>query len=208
MNYVPLWCKSNFSFLEGASHPEELVETCEHLGIEALALTDRDGLYGAVEAHLKARELGIHLILGAEVTAEEPVYDFVAPDGIGHRVWVVDEDARIDALIKGFADNGPLYVADGHHRSAAASRVAAARREANPAHTGEESYNYFLSVIFPHNQMQIMDYNRTVRDLHNLDEKEFMSRLEVPVKWQDRESCINMTVRITYGCLTPCSIMI
>ena len=71
-------------------------------------------------------------------------------------------------------------MAAGHHRSAAASRVATARREANPGHSGEESYNYFLSVIFPHNQMRIMDYNRTVRDLHGLDEKEFMSRLEVP----------------------------
>jgi error-prone DNA polymerase len=69
--YVPLWCKSNFSFLEGASHPEELVEGCARLGIEALALTDRDGVYGAVEAHVKARELGVKLILGSEITLED-----------------------------------------------------------------------------------------------------------------------------------------
>ena len=71
MSYVPLWCKSNFSFLEGASHPEELVETCVSLGLETMALTDRDGVYGAVEAHLKARELGIRLILGSEITLDD-----------------------------------------------------------------------------------------------------------------------------------------
>ena len=69
--YVPLWCKSNFSFLEGASHPEELIETASSLGIEAMALTDRDGVYGAVEAHVKAREVGIKLIHGAEVSVED-----------------------------------------------------------------------------------------------------------------------------------------
>ena len=69
--YVPLWCKSNFSFLEGASHPEELVETASHLGVAALALTDRDGVYGIVEAHVKARELGVRLILGSQVTLDD-----------------------------------------------------------------------------------------------------------------------------------------
>ena len=71
IDYVPLWCKSNFSFLEGASHPEELVETCTELGIKAMALTDRDGVYGVVEAHVKTRELGIHLIIGSEITIED-----------------------------------------------------------------------------------------------------------------------------------------
>src|SRR5574341_2337070 len=69
--YVPLWSKSNFSFLEGASHPEELVEACAARGIEAIALTDRDGVYGVVEAHVKARELGVRLILGSEVTVDD-----------------------------------------------------------------------------------------------------------------------------------------
>ncbi len=69
--YVPLWCKSNFSFLEGASHPEELVEACAHIGIDSLALTDRDGVYGIVEAHVKARELGIKLIVGSEITLDD-----------------------------------------------------------------------------------------------------------------------------------------
>lgn len=69
--YAPLWCKSNFSFLEGASHPEELVETCAAFGLETMALTDRDGVYGLVEAHVKARELGVKLIAGSEVTVDD-----------------------------------------------------------------------------------------------------------------------------------------
>ena len=69
-SYVPLWCKSNFSFLEGASHPEELVEEAHRFGLPALALTDRDGVYGAVRAHVKARELGIKLIIGSEITID------------------------------------------------------------------------------------------------------------------------------------------
>ena len=70
-SYVPLWCKSNFSFLEGASHPDEFVDACHTLGISALAITDRDGVYGVVRAHQKAQELGLHLILGSEITAED-----------------------------------------------------------------------------------------------------------------------------------------
>ncbi len=71
MSYVPLWCKSNYSFLEGASHPQELVETAQRLGLESLALTDRDGVYGIVRAHVRARELGVHLILGSQVTIDD-----------------------------------------------------------------------------------------------------------------------------------------
>src|SRR2546423_13640162 len=83
MSYAALWCKSNCSFLEGASHPEELVEEAHRLGLSALALTDRDGVYGVVRAHEKARELGLHLILGAQVTAEEDHIVLLAQDRDG-----------------------------------------------------------------------------------------------------------------------------
>lgn len=109
------------------------------------------------------------------LTASDPTYDFVAPDGIQHVLWVVDSAADRDALVDAFAEVPELYVADGHHRSAAGTRIRALRRDANPNHTGEESYNYFLSVVFPDNQMMILDYNRVVRDLNGLDPDAFIA---------------------------------
>jgi uncharacterized protein (DUF1015 family) len=119
-------------------------------------------------------------ILSAQSEAE-PAVDITA-DGVRHQLWVVADQATTDRLSDAFERLGALYVADGHHRSAAASRVAAARRETNPDHTGEEAYNYFLSVIFPHNQMQILDYNRVVKDLHGLDAETFLARVRVPFR--------------------------
>jgi uncharacterized protein (DUF1015 family) len=115
-------------------------------------------------------------------TRGEPAVDIEADGGVRHELWVVDDEALIGRLTGAFDGLDALYVADGHHRSAAASRIAAARREVNPGHTGEESYNYFLSVIFPHDQMQILDYNRVIKDLHGLDAEAFMSRVSVPLK--------------------------
>jgi uncharacterized protein (DUF1015 family) len=111
------------------------------------------------------------------LTAAEPTYDFTAPDGIQHVVWVVGAPADRDALVAAFKQVPELYVADGHHRSAAGTRIRALRRDANPHHTGEESYNFFLSVIFPDDQMMILDYNRVVRDLGGLDRDAFLARV-------------------------------
>ena len=118
----------------------------------------------------------------AEVSAAVPEVDITAVDGVRHEVWSVADAATIDRLTHAFEALDALYVADGHHRSAAASRVAAARRAANPDHTGEEPYNYFLAVIFPHTQMQILAYNRLVRDLHGLDAEAFLARVAVPFR--------------------------
>jgi len=106
-----------------------------------------------------------------------PDMDVTAADGVRHELWVVADPGEVEGLTREFDAMPALYVADGHHRSAAGSRVAAARKSGNPAHTGEESYNYFLSVIFPHNQMQILDYNRVIRDLNGLDEEGFLARV-------------------------------
>jgi uncharacterized protein (DUF1015 family) len=103
------------------------------------------------------------------LTAGSPTYDFVARDGIRHALWVIDNPTDRDALIEAFQRVPALYVADGHHRSAAAVRIRQQRRDSNPSHSGNEAYNFFLSVIFPHDQMMIMDYNRVVRDLNGLD---------------------------------------
>ena len=116
--------------------------------------------------------------LAATVTAAAPEIDLVADTGVRHSLWVVSDAAQLDLITRTFDAMDCLYIADGHHRSAAASRVAAARKAANPGHTGDEAYNYFLSVIFPDNQMQILDYNRVLKDLHGNSPEDFLASLE------------------------------
>ncbi|MGD8910014.1 MAG: DUF1015 family protein [Chromatiales bacterium] len=112
-----------------------------------------------------------------QVSQAQPDMEVTAADGVRHEVWVIDDNDMVDQLTADFDAMQALYVADGHHRSAAGSRVGAARKESNPQHTGEEPYNYFLSVIFPHNQMQILDYNRVIKDLNGLDKEAFLARV-------------------------------
>lgn len=107
----------------------------------------------------------------------EPEYDFVAPDGFGHHFWVVDP-ADNDAITEAFAKIPYLYIADGHHRSAAAALVGNEKARLNPNHRGDEEYNYFLAVAFPASHLKIIDYNRVVRDLNGLSPAEFLERLE------------------------------
>ncbi|MBK5244151.1 MAG: DUF1015 domain-containing protein [Eubacteriaceae bacterium] len=109
--------------------------------------------------------------------AHTPVYDFVSEEGITHRAWVVDDEAVISGLVENFKGVKNLYIADGHHRSASAVKVGLMRREANPDYTGKEEFNYFLSVLFPDEQLQIMDYNRVVKDLNGLRVEEFLEKL-------------------------------
>ncbi|OPY12991.1 MAG: hypothetical protein A4E66_00955 [Syntrophus sp. PtaB.Bin001] len=110
--------------------------------------------------------------------AEVPEYDFTADDGIVHTAWVVSDPADVGKLSEGLKTLDALYIADGHHRAAAACSVCRSRRQANPGHRGDEPYNFFLSVIFPHNQLRIMDYNRAVRDLNGYDKESFFRRIE------------------------------
>ena len=109
------------------------------------------------------------------VTAGPPEYDFTADDGVGHTAWIIADRTLIDRLIVLFAAIPKLYVADGHHRSAAAGRVRELRRERNPGHTGREEYNSFLTVVFPEKQINIMPYNRAVKDLNGRNAAEFMA---------------------------------
>ena len=112
----------------------------------------------------------------AKYTATEPEYDFIAPgDGFGHTVWVIDQQEDIDAITKAFAAMPALYIADGHHRSAAAALVGAEKAKQNPNHKGDEEYNYFMAVCFPANQLTIIDYNRVVKDLNGLTPEEFLA---------------------------------
>lgn len=111
------------------------------------------------------------------ITNGPPEYDFVSDDGVAHTAWIIAEQALIDRLIVLFAAIPRLYVADGHHRSAAASRVRDLRRDKNPGHNGFEEYNSFLTVIFPENQLNIMPYNRAVKDLNGLSVDEFITQV-------------------------------
>ncbi|MCP4700140.1 MAG: DUF1015 domain-containing protein [Gammaproteobacteria bacterium] len=111
------------------------------------------------------------------VTRQAPLADITADDGVVHKLWAIDDAARITRISTVFDRMDTLYIADGHHRSAAASRVASRRSAANPAHTGEEAYNYFLAVLFPDRQMQILAYNRAVKDLNGLSQEAFIARV-------------------------------
>jgi uncharacterized protein (DUF1015 family) len=111
------------------------------------------------------------------VRSRPPVYDLVSEDGIGHTVWVVDDPVEVDRLGRMFALVPALYVADGHHRTAAAVRCGQALRVKNPAPTGAEPYEFFMAVVFPHDQLQILDYNRVVKDLHGLSPEQFFTKV-------------------------------
>lgn len=113
-----------------------------------------------------------------DVTTTQPEYDFTAPDGFGHHFWVVSDSAQMEVITKEFAAMPHLYIADGHHRSAAAARVGLEKAAADPAHNGEEEYNYFLAVAFPASHLRIIDYNRVVHDLNGLTPEQFLARLE------------------------------
>ncbi len=115
----------------------------------------------------------------ARYAAKEPEYDFVAePEGFGHKFWVIDDDNDIKRITELVAKIPAMYIADGHHRSAAAALVGNERKQQNPHHTGNEEYCFFLAVCFPDNQLNIIDYNRVVKDLNGLSEAEFLKALE------------------------------
>ncbi|MBP5608260.1 MAG: DUF1015 domain-containing protein [Lachnospiraceae bacterium] len=115
--------------------------------------------------------------LMSRIKENEALYDFTSEDGIRHRVFVIDADADIEIVKKAFTAMDSLYIADGHHRCASAVRVGQQRRAANKAHTGEEEYNFFLSVIFPDEELMIMDYNRVVKDLNGNSKDQFLDKL-------------------------------
>lgn len=115
----------------------------------------------------------------AKYTAQKPEYDFIAPiDGFGHQFWVIDKAEDIATITKAFAAMPALYIADGHHRSAAAALVGAEKAKQNPHHRGDEEYNYFMAVCFPANQLTIIDYNRVVKDLNGLSPVQFLDALK------------------------------
>ena len=125
-------------------------------------------------------------IVDKVVKSKKADYDFVAEDGFGHHLWVIEDDATNKRITEIFAQQPALYVADGHHRTAAAARVGMEKKSKNPNHTGNEEYNYFLAVIFPDNQLTIIDYNRVVKDLNGLTPAQLMEKLNEKFKVVDK----------------------
>lgn len=132
---------------------------------------------------------------------KEPVYDFMCDDGVGHCVWVIDDENVIESLVKLFKDVPSLYIADGHHRNASAVKVGLKRREEKKNYTGDEEFNYYLSVIFPDNQLYIMDYNRVVKDLNGLDIKEFINKIseKFDVSLYEKDGAYKPREKHTFG---------
>lgn len=120
----------------------------------------------------------INEIVANVVKSKPAEYDFTAEDGFGHHFWLIEESETIERITQIFASVPAFYVADGHHRTAAAALVGEEKRKNNPSHTGNEEYNYFLAVVFPESHLKIIDYNRVVKDLNGLSPKEFLTKLE------------------------------
>ena len=135
-----------------------------------------DANTGPIFLTYRAKE-SIDQMVSRVMAEKAPEYDFVSEDGVGQTVWVIDDEALCSKISQEFAGIDSLYIADGHHRSASAVRVGQMRREANPAYSGEEEFNFFLSVIFPDNHLYIMDYNRIVKDLNGNTKEEFLQKV-------------------------------
>ena len=138
----------------------------------------------------------------AKKQKEEPIYDFTAVDGIAHRVWKIAKKEDVDAIYKAFQNIQQIYIADGHHRAASAVKVGLKRRQENPGYTGEEEFNYFLSVLFPHDELRILDYNRTVKDLNGRSLTQFLEEIGKNFIVEKAEGQVRPEKKGTFGMYT------
>ena len=145
---------------------------------------------------------GIHDIVASYVENETPIYDFTAVDGIAHRVWKIAKKEDVDAIYKAFQNIQQIYIADGHHRAASAVKVGLKRRRENPGYTGEEEFNYFLSVLFPHDELRILDYNRTVKDLNGRSLTQFLEEISKNFIVEKAEGQVRPEKKGTFGMYT------
>ena len=145
---------------------------------------------------------GIHDIVASYVENETPIYDFTAVDGIAHRVWKIAKKEDVDAIYKAFQNIQQIYIADGHHRAASAVKVGLKRRQENPGYTGEEEFNYLLSVLFPHDELRILDYNRTVKDLNGRSLTQFLEEISKNFIVEKAEGQVRPEKKGTFGMYT------
>ena len=143
---------------------------------------------------------GINGIVNAYISENQPEYDFTA-DGVRQTVWVISDKELVIKITMLFSDVEAMYIADGHHRCASAVRVGEMRRKENPDYNGNEEFNYFLAVAFPDNQLEIMDYNRVVKDLNGLSREEFISRIEKSFVCRKMDKMFKPNRRHTFGML-------
>ena len=129
---------------------------------------------------------GLNAIVEKTIKAKPTEYDFVAEDGFGHHFWVIDNDEDIAEITRIFSTIPAFYVADGHHRTAAAALVGQERAKANPNHNGTEEYNFFMAVVFPESHLKIIDYNRVVKDLNGLTPEQFLEKLSADFKVEEK----------------------
>ncbi|MDU5260822.1 MAG: DUF1015 family protein [Clostridium celatum] len=129
----------------------------------------------------------------------EPLYDFISEDGNGHIIWIINNDSDIKKLTTLFKAIDSLYIADGHHRAKSAVEVGLKRRRENPGYTGEEEFNYFLAIVYPDNELEVLDYNRTVKDLNGLNEDEFLSAIEKNFKIKVSKEAVKPKKKHTFG---------
>ncbi|MFN3691898.1 MAG: DUF1015 domain-containing protein [Fervidobacterium sp.] len=129
----------------------------------------------------------------------EPTYDFIDESGVRHIVWVLKDELEISRLVEAFKEVEAFYIADGHHRAAAAVRAAIDFRNENPNYTGQEEYNYFLAAVFPHTQLKILDYNRVVKDLNNMSEEDFIKKVAEKFEIEPKDEVYKPEKKHTIG---------
>ena len=135
-----------------------------------------------------------------KIKKENSIYDFIAPDGVKHAIWKINKKEDIETVAKAFGNIDSIYIADGHHRTASAVKVGIKRREENPNYAGDEEFNFFLSVLFPHDQLMILDYNRVVRDINGYTTEEFLAQISKKFKVEEVGAEIyKPTEKATFG---------
>lgn len=169
-------CCSIDDYLNGVIKKHE--NTREDKEIDRIRHVDTTNAHtGPIFLAYRQNEAVKRIVAGVKGSGQ-PVYDFVSEDGIGHRVWMIEDREQEGALGRAFAGIGATYIADGHHRAASAVKVGLKRRKENPGYTGEEPFNYFLSVLFPDEELMILPYNRVVKDLNGMDRDGFLEAVE------------------------------
>ena len=152
---------------------------------------------GPIFLAYRAKETIDKLVLSIKQKA--PLYSFVADDGISHNVWVIDNKNDIETVRQEFNNMSNIYIADGHHRAASAVKVGFMRRDENPGYTGEEEFSYFLSVLFPDNQLAILPYNRVVKDLNGYSVEEFVAKIKENFDIEEKLSQVSPSKKGTFG---------